>query len=55
MSLYSANLITDRHFARASTQCNLKATPGPLGNPKKAFQSTGTPPKLIKVGYSGLS
>lgn len=44
MSLYSANLITDLLFACVSTQCNLKATPG-----LQAMQSTGTPPKWIKV------
>lgn len=55
VSLYSANLITWLLFACVSTQCNLKATPGPLGDAKTACQSTGTPPKWIKVGYSGLS
>lgn len=55
VSLYSANLITDLLFACVSTQCNLKATPGPLGDAKTACQSTGTPPKWIKVDYSGLS
>lgn len=49
MSLYSANLITDLLFACVSTQCNLKATPGLLGDAKTACQSTGTPPKWIKV------
>lgn len=55
VSLYSANLITYLLFACVSTQCNLKATPGPLGDAKTACQSTGTPPKWIRVGYSGLS
>lgn len=55
VSLYSANLITDLLFACVSAQCNLKATPGPLGDAKTACQSTGTSPKWIKVGYSGLS
>lgn len=54
-SLYSANLITDLLFACVNTQCNLKATPGLLGDAKTACQSTGTPPEWIKVGYSGLS
>lgn len=34
VSLYSANLITDLLFACVSTQPNLKATPGPLGDAK---------------------
>lgn len=56
VSLYSANPITGLLFACVSTHCNLKATPGPLGDTKwTACQSTGTPPKWIKVGYSGLS
>lgn len=54
--LYPANLITGLLSAFVSTQCNLKATPGPLGDAKQTTcQSTGTPPKWIKVGYSGPS
>lgn len=56
VSLYSANPITGLLFACVSTHCNLKATPGPLSDTKwTACQTTGTPPKWIKVGYSGLS
>lgn len=55
VSLYSAKPITGLLFACVSTQCNLKATPWPLGDTKwTACQSTGTPPKWIKVDYSGL-
>lgn len=45
MSLYSVNPITGPFFACVSTQRNLKATPGLLGDAKTACQSTGTPPK----------